>query len=165
MSKTIDELMRIYSDAARAGSTFPQYETPDHRAGIAAVIRALRDELTSVSRLRDVQRVFEEILAPREGGSREAGEATRADNSAPLPAAPAPTVGQRLIKAAHEAAAIARGEVSDAAPAVCVWTAQDTGPAHEIWKAECCDTMFERSRSPGWCLVCRAPIKFTEAQR
>lgn len=33
------------------------------RAGIRAVVEALRDELTSVSRLRDVQRVFEEILA------------------------------------------------------------------------------------------------------
>ena len=84
MTITIDQLIQILM----------KEETDD--AGVRAVVTALRDELTSVSRLRDVQRVFEEILAPREGGSREAGASTRKDEvgasvpGTPTPAAPAP---------------------------------------------------------------------------
>lgn len=97
-----------------------------------------------------------EILAPREGGSREAGGPTREDgrtteagfDSLPAdvgpstPAAPAPTVGQRLIKAAHEAAAIARGDmqpgrVHAASASVCEWKlSNEVGALGFRWLAE-----------------------------
>jgi hypothetical protein len=41
---TFDELMKVY-DKAASNVAFLQYEGPDHRAGIRAVVEALRDEL------------------------------------------------------------------------------------------------------------------------
>ena len=40
---TIDELMKVY-DKAASNVAFLQYEGPDHRAGIGAVVQALRDD-------------------------------------------------------------------------------------------------------------------------
>jgi hypothetical protein len=40
---TFDELMKVY-DKAASNVAFLQYEGPDHRAGIRAVVTALRDE-------------------------------------------------------------------------------------------------------------------------
>jgi hypothetical protein len=40
---TFDELMKVY-DKAASNVAFLQYEGPDHRAGIRAVVEALRDE-------------------------------------------------------------------------------------------------------------------------
>lgn len=41
---TLDELMKVY-DKAASDVAFLQYEGPDHRAGIRAVVEALRDEI------------------------------------------------------------------------------------------------------------------------
>jgi len=41
---TLDELMKVY-DKAASDVAFLQYEGPDHRAGIRAVVTALRDEI------------------------------------------------------------------------------------------------------------------------
>ena len=43
---TIDELMKVY-DKAASNVAFLQYEGPDHRAGIRAVVEALRDNMVS----------------------------------------------------------------------------------------------------------------------
>jgi hypothetical protein len=40
---TLDELMKVY-DKAASDVAFLQYEGTDHRAGIRAVVEALRDE-------------------------------------------------------------------------------------------------------------------------
>jgi hypothetical protein len=42
---TLDELMKVYNIASSSNVAFLQYEGPDHRAGIRAVVAALRDEL------------------------------------------------------------------------------------------------------------------------
>lgn len=65
-----------------------------------------------------------------------------ADVGPSTPAAPAPTVGQRLIKAAHEAAAIARvdmqpGRVHAASASVCEWKlSNEVGALGFRWLAE-----------------------------
>lgn len=112
--------------------------------GIAAVVRALRDE-TAINSCA-CRFWLDDILG---AAGDEVAE---------------PTVGQRLIKAAHEAAAIARGEATDPAPAVCVWT-----------RISEFDMVIHYSTPHGvmndlhlWrglqCSACHAPIKFTEAK-
>ena len=114
------------------------------RAGIAAVVRALRDE-------------FGRIMYPGDDWNRQ-GILEQFD--------------QILGAAGDEVAHICDGDEGPSlhqtpatapAPAVCEWTPQDEGPAHEIWKTGC-GTMYERAKSTGWCSKCKAPIKFTEAK-
>ena len=101
---TLDDLSKIYEDASTKRYVewvnAPEDDNISsailRRAGIRAVVAALRDEVDRIWTWEDmpcntVLDVFNEIL-----GS-DAVE---------------PTVGQRLIKAAHEAAAIARGEAA-----------------------------------------------------
>jgi len=44
---TLDELMKVY-DKAASDVAFLQYEGPDHRAGIRAVVAALQDAVVKV---------------------------------------------------------------------------------------------------------------------
>lgn len=134
MSKTVDELMVIYDAAhekalgeAQVNENFIEVMRRAQRAGIRAVIAALRDEFGRIMYPGDdwnrqgILEQFDQILAPREGGQAAGGSTSNASKAigeggasvpgTPTPAAPAPTVGQRLIKAAHEAAAIARGDM------------------------------------------------------
>lgn len=110
------------------------------------------------------------------GGSTREDEPGGVEQAVPaLTPAAAPTVGQRLIKAAHEAAAIARGEVSDpsytggmndlcvtdAAPAVCEW--KQLGDRHGHFTREC--SKYPTTSAAGdYCSNCGKPIKFTEVK-
>ena len=186
MTLTIDELVKVFHDAygAQPYSGVGHFDLGS-RAGIRAVVTALRDEIIPekmrITHANDtctrtsLRRYFHEILAPREGG-QAAGDPLSDEARALLsswkghgplpegqqaPAAPAPTVGQRLIKAAHEAAAIARGEATAPAPAVCVWT--DVGDAY---RSACGRSHFAWTSRDGVvvCPHCKALIKFTEAK-
>ena len=69
---------------------------------------------------------------------------------------------QRLIEAAKEAAAFARGEVTDAAPAVCEWTGEEY-----VTYSTSCESEHEvdpHKAPPTHCPSCGKPIKFTEAK-
>lgn len=145
---TVDDLMTLFQSARQGTRDWNGTEWVGvyggDRAGVTAIVRALRDEIWTRIGCVEANDIINEILGSDAEEKVAEGIAERADE--------------------QRADAPATDPIRDAAPAVCVWTAQDEGPAHEIWKAECCDTMFERSGSPGWCLVCRAPIKFTEAK-
>ena len=156
MSKTVDELIGVYIEASNAVVWEAEKRglcpmTLDmQRAGIAAVVRAVRDEFGRIMYPGDdwnrqgILEQFEVIL----------GDTAEARSAGVL------AVESRegaMISEAPEAPA------TDPAPAVCVWTPQDEGPAHEIWKTGC-GTMYERAKSTGWCNKCKAPIKFTEAK-
>ena len=181
MSKTVDDLVRLYEEHRNCKKLDPKAHA------MRVVVTALRDEFTKLGTLEfqdswAVLKKFEEILAPREGGRREAGGPTREDgrtteagfDSLPAdvgpstPAAPAPTVGQRLIKAAHEAAAIARGDMQPGrvhaapAPDVCVWVPDVQ--FRDAFSTGC--GYVARKRPAGSPCICAKPIKFkTEAQR
>lgn len=160
----------------------------DIRAGIRAVVKALRDECDThlEQRLKygasgDVWNFFNEILAPR--GDEAAGGSTREDGTEAIAADPgsqgttpaaAPTVGERLVKAAHEAAAIARGEKEPAAvhtPAaapddVCEWSFRLD---RSVWATKCGQYYgpfwagdMERAKA---CHHCTLPIRIVEAAR
>ena len=58
---TFDELMKVY-DKAASNVAFLQYEGPDHRAGIRAVVEALRDVLAKRWTTEGYE-VMNEILA------------------------------------------------------------------------------------------------------
>lgn len=199
MSKTVDDLMDAFKTGFRQRMQDPGIRPEGDiaiRAGIRAVVEALRDEI-----LRDYggnnhswcERValgaINEILAPREGGNGAAGGSTSNASKAigeggasvpgtPTPAAPAPTVGQRLIKAAHEAAAIARGDddlvvsptglgLSPAAPApVCVWGRGRDVSGNTVWGLPSCGPWTYAGVDYETCPNCKKPISFkTEAQR
>jgi hypothetical protein len=102
---TLEDLEEIYNKAA-SNVAFLQYEGPDHRAGIRAVVAELRSEMHADPgccwACEDNEKLLKSILAS-DGVEAE------------------PTVGQRLTKAAKEAAAIAKGEAPAVAP-VCEWT-------------------------------------------
>jgi len=150
---TIDELAILATEAevteeARQSTFGMRDRYQIRRAGIRAVVEALRDELRREwflddSGLESVERWMNEILAS-DGVEAE------------------PTVGQRLIKAAKEAAAIAKGEVPAAAP-VCEWT--DLGPE---WSSSCKVRFgaFASTKGRFFCPSCGKPISFkSEAAR
>ena len=158
MSKTVDELVRVYCDAFYAQRDKAPAEgiTQADRAGIIAVVTALRDEI-----LRDYggnnhswcERValgaINEILAPREGG-QAAGGSTREDGR---------SVEQLAATSSHAVTAPATAP----APAVCEWTPQRSLPD---WRLTSCGMVCtEQSNRNGKCQSCGKPIKFTEAQR
>lgn len=154
---TLDELNTIGEVArqkcAREGGSIAAMT----RAKTRAMVEALRDEMKSTGKFRSVERAFNEILAS-DGEVKAAG----GDSSGEIVASPAaaPTVGQRLIKAAKEAAAIAKGEKPAAAP-VCVWTQYVRGDEPACNPSM---TMYEgKAGLP--CPRCNRPIKFKEAAR
>lgn len=223
MSKTVDDLAKVFRAALFQHLGNNPYATVGEgdRAGIIAVVTALRDELGDPSTFKSAKQEccgrgvpnhsntaeeccclpdtwllheeflgrINEILAPREGGNGAAGGSTSNASKAigeggasvpgtPTPAAPAPTVGQRLIKAAHEAAAIARGDddlvvsptglgLSPAAPApVCVWGRGRDVSGNTVWGLPSCGPWTYAGVDYETCPNCKKPISFkTEAQR
>lgn len=152
------------------------------RAGIRAVVMALRDE-TAISSCA-CKFWLDDILGSDAGEKKPdpapvtiketiAGTVLRMEQGYTggmddlCVTDPAPTVGQRLIKAAYEAAAIARGDAEPAAVhhadpvPVCVWVGDD-----EFWHWTCdsSDEILE-TEDFKFCPSCGLPIKFTEAQR
>lgn len=139
---TLDDLRSDYNRGFWSVSEADGLQAQQN-AGIRAVVKALRDEIEEIGFQEEmpfdpVIDFLNEILASREGG-QAAGEATRADNSAPLPAAPAPDV--------------------------CEWKMNAKG----WWVSSCDTRYSFRKTARQKltnCQLCNAPISFkTEAQR
>ena len=190
MSKTVDELIGVYIEASNAVVWEAEKRglcpmTLDmQRAGIAAVVRAVRDEMTKLGELEfqdswTVLRKFNEILGyagdEAAGGSSsnadkatEAGGARCATTSASAPATTHCPVcngkgWDRFDSPCPPCEAAGRVPATDPAPAVCVWT-----PRKNMgWFQPSCrkSRMHETSAALKICPSCGLPIKFTEAQR
>lgn len=176
---TLDDLVKISKaarwDRIRGGN----YENTEE-ASVCAVVRALRDEIKEIGFQEEMPfdpaiDFLNEILASSEGG-QAAGEATRADNSAPLPAAPAfhkcaacqPTLYSeercRTSGCEWSREFTVRAAPFAPAPDVCEWKMNAKG-----WWVSSCDTRYSFRKTARQkltnCQLCNAPIKFTEAQR
>lgn len=137
------------------------------RAGIRAVVEALRDELTSVSRLRDVQRVFEEILASEGVEAGTHGSPELDEDARKLKA-----LGQEVF--APAAAPSAQSDIAKAfeaemravaAPDVCEWTPRGIFHGARI-HAAACDGMVRATFGFTHCPTCKRAISFkSEAAR
>lgn len=150
MSKTVEDLIMVFEKARAEAAPFPQHHEDGLYAGIAAVIRAVRDEMSNnwidCSHCEQNTKLFNEIL----GDAGDEAADTVAQAVEPLE-----------IREVTGASPVRTAAAPDAP--VCEWTPQDEGPAHEIWKTAC-GTMYERAKSTGWCNKCKAPIEFTEAK-
>lgn len=158
MSKTVDELCDVFGQASGAEYERWLYDKrSDHvalaagpalamrRAGIAAVVRALRDESYACDHGDEWLKMLDEIL----------GDTAEARSAGVL------AVESRegaMISEAPEAPA------TDPAPAVCVWTYK--GEARPM-PSETCARYNAREvfATDKWiCTCCWKPIKFTEAK-
>ena len=186
MSKTVDDLIMVFEKARAEAAPFPQHHEDGLYAGIAAVIRALRDEMMrefercdSCSGIEHVEPFFDEILGDA-GAEKVAGGPTRedgqscnsSDGSSPA-TAPAPVTIKETI-----AGTVLRMEqgytggmndlsvtpATDPAPAVCVWTKGfETYENRKWWRAGCGWSFYGKPPFVN-CRRCGKPIKFTEAK-
>ena len=179
MSKTMDELMAAFKTGFRDRLQGPGIRPEGDiaiRAGIAAVVRAVRD---AAARSEYPLRMLNEILGDAgdeaAGGSSsnadkatEAGGARCATTSASAPATTHCPVcngkgWDRFDSPCPPCEATGRVPATDPAPAVCVWT-----PRKNMgWFQPSCrkSRMHETSAALKICPSCGKPIKFTEAQR
>jgi len=111
------------------------------RAGIRAVVEALRDE----GRLRDTDRLLQEILAS--DGVEAAGAPTRKDGEV------SGGFGSATARDALE---------TPAAAPVCEWTRVFDSHVNRKWRLRGCDGAV--SHWDDVCPSCGKPIKFTEAK-
>ena len=159
---TLDDLLEVFRNH------------PTTRAGIRAVVEALRDELpralSEVARQEccgngvynggpqeccgipnllvttdQVHDAINEILAS--DGVETAGGSARKDGKA------VEAVGDKGPVTVNSPAA---------APDVCEWVGEGK-PPYEVWKRGCTGKLVERAKSPGWCR-CGKPIRFVEAK-
>ena len=147
---TVEDLMMIY-DAAIGGA---RRMGQQHRVGVTAIVRALRDELNRVDwdLHESAIEVLDEIL-----GS-DAGEKVGTHGSPELDedARKLEAMGQDPGMTLEELLAPA----TDAAPDVCVWIDQVKGMA---W-AGCNNKLYPIKSAVNGCNGCGKPIKFTEAK-
>lgn len=164
---TLDDLLMEFHTAARTKSTDIDLisdqvafaEDIIDRAGVVAVVRALRDELICASTIKQIEMRFEKILNPPDAKpdlTRPANVLTKPQNVDTTEA------GQRLINAAKEASAIARGEKEPAriTPGdVCEWVLQrQFGPAYRTCNGN--RSIFAERPDDGSCPWCGKTIKF-----
>lgn len=179
---TVDDLAEVY-EAAVSKRYMEWVNGPEgdnisndmlRRAGIRAVVMALRNHFQYGNGWPGAStwKEFDEILAS-EGEKVVGGQRAPVGSTVVLKTPttdPAPTVGQRLIKAAKEAAAIARGEDTDAAPAVCVWTLETHPDDGSHYETACGDAWCSvlggtpKQDNYSFCPSCGKPIAFTEAK-
>ena len=149
---TVDDLHSIFK-AARQGTrewngTEWVGEWHGDRAGVVAIVRALRDELSMSKDINSCSAcdanydLFHEILG-------DAGEKVAAGEDSPEDRSPA----------------------TDAAPAVCVWTETSIDPLGYAWLNSSCGLVDCHERDvlmqpdpQKHCPSCGKPIKFTEAK-
>lgn len=194
MSKTVEELCDVFGRAVGAEYDRWLNERPMQgtgptllmrRAGVEAVVRALRDEIVEDGDCKycvATTAMYNEILG--DAGEKVAGSANTVDAqqcqtttiSVTDPYEPitgvtdyhrGKTVGERLITAAKEAVAIARGEKEPAreyAP-VCVWTRADKSKLLNVqWWSVGCVSGLKREGHHSPCSSCGKPIRFVEAK-
>lgn len=158
MSKTMDELCDVFGQASGAeyerwllrGRGVPDPSTHMRRAGIAAVVRALRDEIDRIWIGEDmgcgtILNVFNEILG-------DAGDEVAGAEGVEMPTS---AVAQAKTPATDPAPA----ERSDAT-AVCEWTKRgDNDPGFYSTPHGLCHINHLPKSGGCWC---GNPIKFTE---
>jgi hypothetical protein len=151
---TIDELMDVYDTAGdkllkvAATATSTEGLNEAHRAGIRAVVTALRDEMVppEYTHLTNTEKgwlqFFNEILAS-DGDGKAAGGSTREDGRADS--------GNVILSEAAERIA------TPAAAPVCEWT--DLGPE---WSSSCKVRFgaFASTKGRFFCPSCGKPIAF-----
>lgn len=148
---TIDDLVKVYDDAYSKAYDVLAYDVNDEdeaskRAGIAAVVRAVRDEMSNnwidCSHCDQNTKLLNEILGDA-GNETVAGGSTRED-------------GQSCNSSDGSSPA------TDPAPAVCVWTYK---PDEVAMPPTSCVEAISVSLGGKWvCTGCLQPIKFTEAK-
>lgn len=152
---TVDDLVEAYQDAF-AKNELEQQRMGDgceymdaHRAGVVAIVRALRDELSKCDwdEGENMIDALDAILG--DAGEKVAGGSTREDerkdNGCLTPAGPKPA--------------------TDAAPAVCVWKPISLFADIEHYSTKHgVKNRMHLYRGGDVCPYCLAPIKFTEAK-
>ena len=154
MSKTMGDLRKAYKDGYRTKvDSYDYHPTPSsiveaERAGIAAVVRALRDEFGRIMYPGDdwnrqgILEQFEEILGA--AGDEAAGGPTREDGQASQGAASTPAAAP--------------------APDVCVWLPHHQTGMGMLFVSKC-DRELHFVTASGDCPSCGLPIKFTEESK
>lgn len=143
MSKTMDELVDEFLKHWLAHGRMED----DIRAGIAAVVRALRDEIV-------------------EDGDCKYCVATTAMYNQILGAAGEKVAGVLAVES-REGAMISEAPeapATDPAPAVCEYRNAFVAHENRNWRRRKCDGEVVYREAPGHCLYCGLPIKFTEAK-
>ena len=184
---TVDDLIAAYIEARNAVEWGAEKRgllplTNDmSRAGVRAVVVALRDEIWTRIGCVEANDIINEILGSRAGekvaggSSRDASKATEASGArCATPCASAPATDP-----IRDAVAMARGRVlvvddipmlnklaaamkpaSEAAPAVCVWTGEEY-----VTYSTSCESEHEvdpHKAPPTHCPSCGKPIRFRE---
>jgi len=182
VSKTVDELVQAFDKAYCEKLD----DAEGTRAGVAAIVRALRDEIAPPPPLQDdtweikwpteaLERLFNEILGS-DAGEKVAGGSTREDghDDAGIVLTSAPVTIKETIAGTvlrmeqgytggmNDICVPAPAERSDAT-AVCEWKR-----GKEDWLFIGCRPQFGLNpifyKPEGACEFCSAPIKFTEAK-
>ena len=142
VSKTVDELIMVFEKARAEAAPFPQHHEDGLYAGIAAVVRAVRDAIVEDGNCKycvATTAMYNEILGDAE--EKVAGNQWTASTQPPM------------------------RNNADAAPAVCVWTPYtDENLGANWWRS--CGGVRHRYSFDGHhpCASCGKFIKFTEAK-
>jgi len=154
---TVDDLVKVYCDAfyAQRDKAPEKGITEADRAGVTAIVRALRDETRHMTLNRDgLEELFTQILG-------DAGEKVGTHGSPEL------DEDARKLEAMGQDPGMTLEELlepaTDAAPAVCVWTGEEY-----VTYSTSCESEHEvdpHKAPPTYCPSCGKPIAFTEAQR
>ena len=190
---TVDDLIAVFEKARAEAAPFPQHHEDGLYAGIAAVVRALRDEFLQSPALEDegmvtvVDDIFDQIL----GDAVEKVAGGLPDDAVPIPlmhpesaiSAPATELCEDCPRIGHSTdetrcTPCPRRKATDtmpplykmlempaAAPAVCVWTQKGWE-----YRTAGCNGWSAHIYSPKYsppgnkCPHCKAPIKLTEAK-
>ncbi len=171
---TVDDLVKVYCDAfyAQRDKAPEKGITEADRAGVTAIVRALRDETRHMTLNRDgLEELFTQILGSDAEEKVAEGIAERADEQRadapatdPIRDAVAMARGRALvvddIPILNKLAAAMKA-ATDAAPAVCVWTdyvrGSEPGCAPE-------KTFYSTAQTGDPCPSCGKPIAFKEAK-
>ena len=155
---TIDDLVWVYLDAFSDEMDRTEAEGDMERAGVTAIVRALRDEIfdargnASYGSLA-IYDLFNEILGSDAGEKVAEGNFTN------------PSEGRVIAPATDPAYTGGMNDlcVTDAAPAVCEWTGGIT--AFPMSGCNPSAAYINRNYRDGdMCPLCDKPIKFTEAK-
>lgn len=148
MSKTVDDLVKVYIIAHFGADNGPR-NRERYRAGIAAVVRAVRDEIVEGGNCKycvATTAMYNEILGDA-GSEKVAGGSTRED--------------EKAVEAAGDKGPVTvNSPATTPAPAVCEWTKRKYEPG---FYATPHGIKFKDRRYDN-CGICGREIKFTEAK-
>ena len=164
MTTTIDELVRVFEVAFYGAANGPA-DKANFRAGIRAVVEALRDAYTSVGYRMMTIHHFDEILASDGVGLHPTtGNPVGTDTIAGRHPASDDYLREKMTSGAATAATVFGERPVPAVAPVCEWTLRG-----QWWHLSCGNgTHFDNAtarRGLTHCPPCGKPIKLTEAAR